>query len=112
MVKPFEQAAFSSPAGQISDPVKTQFGYHIIRVDKIEYKPFDEAKSEIEAKLKPELARKQMDELKANFNVNLDEKFFGPPTPPAAGSGEASSSKAPAVTGPPQVKTVTPPPAK
>ena len=83
MVKPFEQAAFSLPVGQISEPVKTQFGYHIIRVDKIETKPFDEAKAELEARLKPELAKKQMDELKAGAGVKLDDTFFGPPAPPA-----------------------------
>lgn len=33
MVYPFENAAFETPVGEISQPIRTRFGYHLIRVD-------------------------------------------------------------------------------
>ncbi|WP_022822237.1 peptidylprolyl isomerase [Hymenobacter norwichensis] len=35
MVYPFESAAFKTPVGQISQPVRTRFGYHVIKVNDI-----------------------------------------------------------------------------
>jgi parvulin-like peptidyl-prolyl isomerase len=35
MVKEFEEVAFSTPAGEISDPFKSNYGYHIVAVDSV-----------------------------------------------------------------------------
>jgi len=51
MVPPFEEAAFSMQEGELSAPVRSEFGFHIIRLDKIvgeRGKSFDEVKDEVE----------------------------------------------------------------
>jgi peptidyl-prolyl cis-trans isomerase C len=54
MLKPFEDAAFALEVGQISDPVQTQFGWHIIKVEEKRDQPlptFDQVKDAIIAQL-------------------------------------------------------------
>ena len=54
MVKPFEDAAFTVPVGEISDIVETSYGFHIIKVEnrKSETRPFDQVRGEIEPQLR------------------------------------------------------------
>jgi foldase protein PrsA len=53
MVKPFEDAAFSVPVGEISDIIETSYGYHILKVidRKPETRPFDEIKDQMRLQL-------------------------------------------------------------
>ena len=81
MVPPFDQAAFAAPIGQITEPVKSQFGYHLILVEKHEVKTFDEVRPDIEKKIRPELAKKTVEKLQKQTPVTIDESFFGPPAP-------------------------------
>jgi parvulin-like peptidyl-prolyl isomerase len=53
MVKEFEEAAFNSPIGEIIGPIKTQFGYHILKVNKRDKKEFKIADIKMTVKASP-----------------------------------------------------------
>ena len=94
MVPPFETAAFALKTGDISEPVLTPFGYHIIQVQTHTTKTLAEVKPEILAQLKPNAARQAVAALTDKAKFNLNDDFFGPAPPPAA----------PVPTAPPVVK--------
>lgn len=74
MVPEFENAAFKTQPGQITGPVKTQFGYHIIKVTerkKPEVKHLSEVKEQIYRML---LSRKQENLFYATVS-KLKEKY-------------------------------------
>lgn len=62
-VPAFADAAFSMKEGELRGPVKTEFGYHIIRVGSVEPtrgKSFDEVRVELETDLKREVASQRL----------------------------------------------------
>src|SRR5882672_1976164 len=78
MVPPFEQAAFALNAGDMSDLVETQFGYHIIKVAEKQTQrvvPLDEAKAQIEQYLGQQNRQAEtqafVDALKAKAKIEI-----------------------------------------
>ena len=77
MVPEFSGAAFSIPLNEISEPVKSAFGYHLILVQSRDSKKLADVKAEIEAKMKPELAKQMIEDFRKQANITLDENYFG-----------------------------------
>ena len=76
MVKPFEEAAFTVPVGEISDIVETTYGYHVLKIidRKGESRSFDELKEELQREVQREKERDiymaHVEKLREDANYN------------------------------------------
>jgi len=84
LIPEYENASFKlMKIGQVSGIVKTQFGYHIIRLEGVKppsYVPFEEVKDFIKQKnaqeKQKEVLEKYIEELKKNAKITIDEALL------------------------------------
>ncbi|WP_449230498.1 peptidylprolyl isomerase [Azospirillum doebereinerae] len=99
MVEPFANAAFAMKPGEVSkEPVKTQFGYHIIKVEEKRSQPaptLDEVKPQLEQTLSKDIVTALVDELRAAAKVETFQ-IDGSPMPAAPAEPAAATPATPA----------------
>jgi len=74
-----DKALFSLKEGAFSDVVKTEYGYHILTVDKkitVKFRPFEEVKDQIRKTILRQKEAKAFDEMAAKLEKDADIKIF------------------------------------
>ncbi len=94
MVPEFSDAAFKLKKGEISEPVKSQFGWHIIKVEDTRTKsfpPFDEVKEQAARYVQ----QKAQTELVTSLRKDAKIERTDPPADPAAPAAAPAAPKTP-----------------
>lgn len=84
MVPEFAKAAFDAKKGDVTPVVRTQFGYHIIKVDDHATVPLAEVKPQLEKTERQRKVQESLDAMKTNAKPTFNETYFAAPAAPAA----------------------------
>ncbi|MDF1825011.1 MAG: peptidylprolyl isomerase [Verrucomicrobiales bacterium] len=98
MVPEFEKAAFEQEVGVIGDLVKTQFGYHIIKVtDRAEEKKmtYDEVKDDLATNLFEKAKGEKIEGYLAELRTNAKIEQMNAPAPPAENAAPEVEAEGP-----------------
>jgi peptidyl-prolyl cis-trans isomerase C len=93
MLKPFEDAAFALDVGKISEPVQTQFGWHIIKVEEKRDQPaptFDQVKEAILSQLVQQKAQDVVTGLRDAAKIEVVDPGLKKSMDDAAAKGDAA----------------------
>jgi peptidyl-prolyl cis-trans isomerase C len=93
MVEEFEKAAFDAKVGELTPVVRTQFGYHVIKVDEHSTTPLAEVKTTLEQRERQRRLQETLDAMKNNAKPTFNEAYFGAPAAPEAPAVPASNEK-------------------
>ncbi|KPP86470.1 MAG: peptidyl-prolyl cis-trans isomerase C [Rhodobacteraceae bacterium HLUCCO07] len=73
MVAPFEEAVLALEVGELSTPVETQFGWHVIKLNETrltDAPEFEDVRSEIESELQADVIQSRIDELTEEATID------------------------------------------
>ena len=81
--------------GEVSEPIRTQYGYHLIRVEKRDHTPFEQVKPVLERNERQAKLQAMLDAMKTNAKATFDEKYFPTPEPPKEPQATPTAAPAP-----------------
>ncbi len=100
---PLGEKAFAMKEGEVSDPIKTKDGFHVIKMTEGQkMQPFDDAEAGIKFRLQADIRNQLMEDLKKKYTVEYakGEGPSSPATPEASPSATVTPAPVPAPTSP------------